>query len=201
LQRLRPGIDSQQLQAAVSAFGKVVKSTVISNASHGRIKGFAFCELETEDAADAAIQGLNGNTELGDPHLIVSHAVDRVSYAAPPVPTAASIPGHPSNPTSFGLPWPLVSAGARMSQMTTPNTVLMTPYGSPADASGASVAGAVGPGSYWARPSMPGEEAACAYNFVGPPTTIYVRPIPEEMDEYELWNHFLVSQQTGAILL
>ena len=48
------------LSSSFSQYGTVVSSTVISDKFSGRSKGFGFVEMETEEAANAAIEGLNG---------------------------------------------------------------------------------------------------------------------------------------------
>lgn len=51
---------ADQLSSSFSQYGTVVSSTVISDKFSGRSKGFGFVEMETEEAANAAIEGLNG---------------------------------------------------------------------------------------------------------------------------------------------
>lgn len=51
---------SSQLQALFEEYGTVTAVNVITDRDTGRPRGFAFVEMEDEEAADAAIEGLNG---------------------------------------------------------------------------------------------------------------------------------------------
>lgn len=51
---------SDQLSSLFTQYGTVVSATVIMDKFSGRSKGFGFVEMETEEAANAAIEGLNG---------------------------------------------------------------------------------------------------------------------------------------------
>jgi cold-inducible RNA-binding protein len=48
------------LRTMFSEFGEVTSSTVITDRDSGRSKGFAFVEMESDQAATAAITALNG---------------------------------------------------------------------------------------------------------------------------------------------
>lgn len=50
------------LREAFEAFGEVVSASVIKDNASGRSKGFGFVEMATDEAASAAIEGLNGQT-------------------------------------------------------------------------------------------------------------------------------------------
>jgi RNA recognition motif-containing protein len=62
-----------QLRNLFVGVGPVVSVTVITDRSSGRSKGFGFVEMETEQAAQEAIDQLN-NHELNDRTLTVSEA-------------------------------------------------------------------------------------------------------------------------------
>lgn len=49
------------LRAAFAQFGTVVSAQVIIDRETNRSKGFGFVEMETQEQADAAIKGLDGN--------------------------------------------------------------------------------------------------------------------------------------------
>lgn len=63
----------EALQAAFGEFGTVVSARIIKERETGRSKGFGFVEMETEEMAQAAIDGLNGK-ELDGRELIVNIA-------------------------------------------------------------------------------------------------------------------------------
>lgn len=58
-------IDSQALRKLLTNYGVVTASQVILDRDPGRSRGFAFAEMSTEEAALAAIQGLNGKPTEG----------------------------------------------------------------------------------------------------------------------------------------
>ncbi|OGN89915.1 MAG: RNA-binding protein, partial [Chloroflexi bacterium RBG_13_46_9] len=51
-----------ELRQAFSAFGEVTSVSIPSDRVSGRSKGFAFVELATKAAGEAAIAGLNGKS-------------------------------------------------------------------------------------------------------------------------------------------
>lgn len=53
------------IQAAFGAFGKVSEVRLITDRDSGRSKGFGFVEMQNEQEARAAIQGLNGKELQG----------------------------------------------------------------------------------------------------------------------------------------
>ena len=53
------------LQQNFSAFGDVVSSTVMTDRDTGRSKGFGFVEMSSPAQAQAAIEGLNGQSVSG----------------------------------------------------------------------------------------------------------------------------------------
>ena len=62
-----------ELQKLFVEFGPVVSVAIITDRSSGRSKGFGFVEMETEQAAQEAIERLN-NYELNQRTLTVSEA-------------------------------------------------------------------------------------------------------------------------------
>jgi cold-inducible RNA-binding protein len=62
-----------ELQKLFVEVGPVVSATLITDRSSGRSKGFGFVEMETEQAAQEAIERLN-NYELNQRTITVSEA-------------------------------------------------------------------------------------------------------------------------------
>ncbi len=60
-------VTDQDLQDAFSEAGKVESSQVIMDRATNRSRGFGFVEMETDEAADAAIKRLNGREIKGRP--------------------------------------------------------------------------------------------------------------------------------------
>lgn len=65
-----------QLEKMFSAYGNVLSATIIMDKYTDRSKGFGFVEMETEEAANAAISALNGK-ELDNRQLRVNIAQDK----------------------------------------------------------------------------------------------------------------------------
>jgi len=74
-------VDDQELENLFSVHGTVTSARVIIDRYDNRSKGFGFVEMEDEDAADAAIEALNG-TENGGRELKVSVARKRNDRSA-----------------------------------------------------------------------------------------------------------------------
>ncbi len=64
---------SSDLQRIFSPFGTIVSAEVIQDRESGRSKGFGFVEMGTDEEAQAAIQGVNGQDHDGRP-LTVNEA-------------------------------------------------------------------------------------------------------------------------------
>jgi RNA recognition motif-containing protein len=58
-------VDSSSLQELFSQFGNVVSAEVISDRDTGRSKGFGFVEMSSDEEAQNAINGLNGQQHDG----------------------------------------------------------------------------------------------------------------------------------------
>lgn len=69
-------VSSSQLEQLFSEYGSVESAQVISDRDTGRSKGFGFVEMESDAAAQAAIDGLN-ETEHDGRRLIVNEARPR----------------------------------------------------------------------------------------------------------------------------
>ncbi len=65
-----------QLRQAFEEFGEVTGVNIITDRDSGRPRGFAFVEMSDNDAATAAINGLNGK-ELNERPLNVNEARPR----------------------------------------------------------------------------------------------------------------------------
>lgn len=66
----------QALKDAFAAYGDVTSVDIITDRMTGRPRGFAFVEMATEEAAQAAIAGMNGE-ELDGRALTVNEARPR----------------------------------------------------------------------------------------------------------------------------
>ena len=69
-------VGSSDLEALFASFGTVASAQVIQDRESGRSKGFGFVEMSTEEEAQAAIRGLNGQDHNGRP-LTVNEAKPR----------------------------------------------------------------------------------------------------------------------------
>lgn len=58
-------VSEDDLQSAFSAFGEVVSAKIIKDQYSGRSKGFGFVEMSDKDAANSAIEELNGKEIKG----------------------------------------------------------------------------------------------------------------------------------------
>lgn len=68
---------SNQLRALFEGFGAVERVSIITDRDTGKPRGFAFVEMDDDDAAAKAIAGLNG-TEFEGRALSVSEARPKV---------------------------------------------------------------------------------------------------------------------------
>ena len=68
----------QDLHDEFSQHGQVNSASIVTDRDTGRSRGFAFVELDSKAAADAAIQALNGK-ELGGRAMTVNEARPRES--------------------------------------------------------------------------------------------------------------------------
>jgi len=62
---LEYGVTDSDLEKMFAAFGSVESAQVIMDRDTGRSKGFGFVEMKTEQEAQAAIAGLNGQMSGG----------------------------------------------------------------------------------------------------------------------------------------
>src|ERR1700733_8657649 len=69
-------VDSSELEQLFGQHGQVVSAQIINDRDTGRSKGFGFVEMSTDDEAQAAIAGLNGQ-EHGGRALTVNEARPR----------------------------------------------------------------------------------------------------------------------------
>jgi RNA recognition motif-containing protein len=70
------GTTDQDLEGLFSESGPVASTNIITDRDTGRSRGFAFVEMESREAAEAAIQRLNGY-ELEGRALVVNEARPR----------------------------------------------------------------------------------------------------------------------------
>lgn len=69
-------VDGPQLEEMFGQFGQVVSAQIINDRDTGRSKGFGFVEMSSDEEAQAAIAGLNGQ-EHGGRALTVNEARPR----------------------------------------------------------------------------------------------------------------------------
>lgn len=72
------GVDNAALEALFTPFGAVRSAQVIQDRDTGRSKGFGFVEMDNDNAAQEAINGLH-DTEHGGRPLTVNEAKPRES--------------------------------------------------------------------------------------------------------------------------
>jgi cold-inducible RNA-binding protein len=72
------GVTSSDLQEMFTQFGTVQSAQVIQDRDTGRSKGFGFVEMDSDDQAQAAIDGLNDREQDGR-RLTVNEAKPRVA--------------------------------------------------------------------------------------------------------------------------
>ncbi|NBO64015.1 MAG: RNA-binding protein, partial [Acidobacteria bacterium] len=53
-------VGEQDLEQLFNQYGQVDSANVVTDRDTGRSRGFGFVEMETQEAAEAAIQALNG---------------------------------------------------------------------------------------------------------------------------------------------
>jgi RNA recognition motif-containing protein len=73
-------VNETDLEALFTPFGTVQSAQVIVDRDTNRSKGFGFVEMDTDDQAQAAIQGLNGREHDGR-NLTVNEAKPREARA------------------------------------------------------------------------------------------------------------------------
>ncbi|MDR1180307.1 MAG: RNA-binding protein [Spirochaetales bacterium] len=66
----------EKVRETFSAFGEVASVRMINDRETGRFRGFAFVEMSTTEAKDAAIKGLDGQ-EVDGRQLRVNEAQER----------------------------------------------------------------------------------------------------------------------------
>lgn len=69
-------VTENELQDAFQQFGNVIEANLVTDRMSGRPRGFAFVTMETPEAAQAAIGGLNGR-DMGGRNLSVNEARPR----------------------------------------------------------------------------------------------------------------------------
>lgn len=69
-------VSNEELAQVFSAYGEVTKSNIVIDRETGRSRGFAFVEMATQAAGDAAIEGTNGALVKGR-NLRVNEARER----------------------------------------------------------------------------------------------------------------------------
>jgi RNA recognition motif-containing protein len=69
-------VDSQEIEELFAPFGSVTSVNLITDRETGRLRGFGFVEMGTDEEAEAAIEALNG-TDLKGRTLTVNEARPR----------------------------------------------------------------------------------------------------------------------------
>ncbi len=72
-------VDENKLEGLFEEYGTVNSVKIISDKYSGRSKGFGFVEMENEDDAKKAIEGLNG-TLYESREMIVNEAKPKKQY-------------------------------------------------------------------------------------------------------------------------
>ncbi|NLD44082.1 MAG: RNA-binding protein [Chloroflexi bacterium] len=67
------------LREAFAAYGEVSRVNIITDRETGRPRGFGFVEMATDDAAQAAVEGMNGQS-LDGRQIRVAEANPRPSF-------------------------------------------------------------------------------------------------------------------------
>ena len=75
-------IAAGELRNLFEKYGKVDQVSVPRDAATGRARGFAFVEMQDENAAAEAIRALNGS-KLGDRTIVVNEARPKPGRAEP----------------------------------------------------------------------------------------------------------------------
>ena len=70
------GVGSSDLQTLFAEYGGVESAEVVTDRVTGRSRGIGFVEMETDEATNAAIEGLNGH-EVSGRAIIVNEARER----------------------------------------------------------------------------------------------------------------------------
>ncbi len=69
-------LQEDELRKAFEAYGEVSSVKIITDKYSGRSKGFGFVEMPDDDAAQKAIDGLNG-TDVGGRTIVVNKSEER----------------------------------------------------------------------------------------------------------------------------
>jgi RNA recognition motif-containing protein len=69
-------VSEEELEEVFAGHGPVVSTVIVRDRETGRSRGFGFVEMETEQAAEAAMRAMN-ETELGGRPLRVNEAQPR----------------------------------------------------------------------------------------------------------------------------
>lgn len=72
-------VNDNELEQLFGSYGTVTSASVITDKYSGRSKGFGFVEMENDDEAKAAIEGLNGSM-LKTREITVNEARPRKQY-------------------------------------------------------------------------------------------------------------------------
>jgi RNA-binding proteins (RRM domain) len=73
---LNYSVRENDLKEVMEDYGTVVSVKIIKDRETGRSKGFAFCEIEEDEAAKKAITELNGSEYAGRP-MVVKEALPK----------------------------------------------------------------------------------------------------------------------------
>lgn len=92
-------VRDEDLQQAFSAYGSVSSAKVMMERETGRSKGFGFVEMGSDAEAQAAVEGMNGQS-LGGRSLVVNEA--RPMEARPPRTGGGGFGGGRSGGGGFG---------------------------------------------------------------------------------------------------
>ncbi|MDX1469610.1 MAG: RNA-binding protein [Acidimicrobiia bacterium] len=69
-------VDNDELKSLFAEYGEVASANVITDRDSGRSRGFGFVEMDSKEAAEKAIESLNGSSH-GGRQLTVNIARER----------------------------------------------------------------------------------------------------------------------------
>lgn len=91
-----------QFKQIFAAFGTLVSANIVVDKYSQRSKGFGFVEFETDEAAAAAMQALDGSEQQGR-NIAVKEALPRPDRTSPATPVAQAAPAA-EEPTDLAEP-------------------------------------------------------------------------------------------------
>ena len=107
-------VRDSDLEQAFGQYGSVTSAKVMMERDTGRSKGFGFVEMGSDEEAQAAVQGMNGQS-LGGRNLVVNEA--RPMEARPPRTGGGGFGGPRGGGGGFGDHLPLGDAASVLARL------------------------------------------------------------------------------------